>query len=203
MILCLLIIHFESPFESTQWNLDHVFIGIQSWDGFLGDEDIKTVLDLVEEHCSEYEERPPHFLALQRNENSECGYSFHSQRLYDHSWVQRAHPDDEYANYCRFLIMEEDQEFEGMTEENRLKKRDHTYHADWNHFLGEIKVIEKMKFDQDIEIEWEMVPSFWTLIIEQRFIDMDRMQMIEEFPLCFVMEAPITIKPWHIPVHQC
>ena len=157
---------------------------------------------MLHKHCSGYEQHALHFLTLQNDECDPRGYRFHEQPTDQRTWFLNAAEDDSYASYVHFLKGEADEHFKNVSHQQRLDIREKQYLQEYNDFVSVLESIEELKCDTDIDIEWAETPAFWQLI-DDRFCAMHRLNMLEQFPLCFVLRAPISTEPWHIPVHDC
>eukprot|EP01084_Bolivina_argentea_P085647 154815_1 len=205
LIPALKILNTSSKHDMT-WQNEYRFVGIQSWHGFCRKthdyNDVKTLTHLLNEYCSEYraEKHPLHFLTL-KEDNSNIGYKFRKRQYDEHIWFMKANIYDTYANYVRFLKEKEAEICSYLNYSQNVETEKQKYINDYNKFLDMVTVIKLIKQMNDIEINWCNRPKLWN-IIESRFIAMNRLKMLEEFPLCFILQAPRTTQPWFIPIHH-
>ena len=123
----------------------------------------------------------------------------------DSKCFRAARNDDEYANYCKYLKQTQDE----MTKCNKTSNREDNkryknmrYNQERQSFIKSLDTVARLQKMKEIDIEWKQRPKFWDMI-ERRFSEMNRLSMLESFPLCFILKAPISNSPWLIPVHQC
>lgn len=179
----------------NQWVSDHIFIGIQSWNGLLKEGDMYPLMTALEQHCNDsvHGLHPLHFRILKLRE--------------DKNTDGTAKHDDEYENYCQYLKQKQDEmtecnQIQSSSGEERERYKNIQYNQERNSFIKSLDTVERLQKMKEIDIEWKQRPKFWD-IIERRFSEMNRSSMLESFPLCFLLKAPISNSPWFIPVHQC
>ena len=168
---------------------------IESWENVIPSRYISGLLDELDYYYSEKlaNDEPIHFLTwsltdpmkpeTHQSQWDRLGYHFIEppQRCY-------LDPDDLNPGYGYHAM----QIFLDTIEDDMAKRnvRLNVRNGSWYHFEHGSKILKELKSNKFVEINYQKIPSWFTNYFEKCLYKYNMQDMINRYPLCFVMKSP-------------